>query len=126
MSTSMNTDLDGIRAAAQELHGKISDAAAKSSGAVKADLEAAGQKAKSVTASIKASVSAQNQAAQTDLKAAVAYLEEVQKHASEGLKNTGPAFQAAVRQTLADARASVQKVSEAVAATRSANSRTRK
>src|SRR5712672_1369497 len=96
---SMNKDLDRVRAAAQELHGAISDAAAKRSGAVKSDLEAVGQKAKAVTD-----------------------LEAVQKHAAEAVKNSGPAFQASIRQTLADARASVQKVSEAVAAKRSAES----
>lgn len=126
MSTSMNTDLDRIRAAAQELHRVISDAAAKGSGPMKADLEAVGQKARSLTASVKASISAQNEAARKDLQAAVADLDAAQKHASEAMKNSGQAFQASVRRTLADARASVQKVSEAVAATRSANSSTRK
>ena len=45
--------LDHIRAAAQELHGAISDAAAKRGGAVKADLEAASSKAKALTESVK-------------------------------------------------------------------------
>ena len=126
MSASMNTDLDQIRAAAQQLHGVISDAAAKSSGPLKGDLEAVGQKAKSVTASLKATISAQNEAAQTQLKGAISDLEALQKHASEALRSSGQAFQTSVRQTLADARASVQKVSEAVATTRSAKSQTRK
>lgn len=121
MSTRMNTDLDRIRAQAQQLHGTISDAAARSTGPLKADLEAAGQKAKAVTASVKASITAQNEAAQKQLKAAVSDLEAMQKHASEALKNSGQAFQTSVRQTLADARASVLKVSAAVAATRSAH-----
>jgi len=124
---SVNKDLDHIRAAAQELHGAISDAAAKRSGAVKSDLEAVGQKAKAVTESVKASVGVQNEATKKHLKEAVTGLEAVQKHAAEAVKNSGPAFQASIRQTLADARASVQKVSEAVAAKRSAEStKTRK
>jgi hypothetical protein len=46
----------------------------------------------------------------------------MQKHATEAIKTSGQAFQTSIRQTLADARASVQKVSEAVAAKRSAES----
>jgi len=124
---SVNKDLDRVRAAAQELHGAISDAAAKRSGAIKSDLEAVGQKAKAVTESVKASVDAQNEATKKHLKEAVTDLEAMQMHAAEALKNSGKAFQTSIRQTLADARASVQKVSEAVAAKRSAEStKTRK
>lgn len=116
----MDKDLKRVRAAAQELHGALSDAAAKRGGAVKADLEALGQKGKSVTESVKASLDAQNETAKKYLKGAVTDLEAMQKHAAEGLKTSGEAFQSSFRQTLADARASVQKVSEAVAAKRSA------
>jgi exonuclease VII small subunit len=123
----MNIDLDRVRAAAQELHGAISDAAAKRSGAIKSDVEAVGQKAKAVTESVKASIGVQNEATKKHLKEAVTDLEAVQMHAAEALKNSGQAFQTSIRQTLADARASVQKVSEAVAAKRSAEStKTRK
>lgn len=121
--TSTSKDLDQIRTAAQQLHKAISDAAVKRSDAIKGDLEAVGQKAKSVTASVKASIGAQNDATKQRLKEAVTDLEAVQKHAAEALKNSGQAFQASIRQTLADARASVQKVSEAVAAKRSAESK---
>lgn len=114
--------LDHVRASAQELHGAISDATAKRGGALKTDLEAASQKAKAVTDSLKSSIGAQTEATKKELKDAVTYLEGVQKHAAEGVKSSGHAFQAAVRQTLADARASVQKVSDAVAARRSAES----
>jgi uncharacterized protein YqgV (UPF0045/DUF77 family) len=128
MSTNMTSkDLDQVRAAAQQLHAAISDAAAKRGGAIKTDLEGVGQKAKSVTDSVKATIGAQNEATKKRLQEAVADLEAVQKHSAEALKNSGQAFQASVRQTLADARASVQKVSEAVAAKRSAEStKTRK
>ncbi len=124
---SVNKDLDHVRAAAQALHGAISDAAAKRGGAVKADVEAAAQKAKAVTESVKASMGVQNGVTKKYLKEAVTDLEAVQKHAAEALKDSGQAFQASIRQTLADARASVQKVSEAVAAKRAAEStKTRK
>ena len=127
VNMSTNKDLDQIRATAQKLHAAISDAAAKRGGAIKADLEAVGQKAKSVTDSVKATIGAQNDATKKRLQEAVADLEAMQRHNADALKNSGQAFQASVRQTLADARASVQKVSEAVAAKRSAEStKTRK
>jgi hypothetical protein len=126
MNTGTNRDLDQVRAAAQQLHASISDAAAKRGDAAKADLAAVGQKAKSVTDSVKATIGAQNEAAKKRLQAAVTDLEAVQKHAAEAMKSSGQAFQTSIRQTLADARASVQKVSEAVAAKRSESSKTRK
>jgi hypothetical protein len=114
--------LDHVRASAQELHGAISDATAKRGGALKADLEAVSQKAKAVTDSLKSSLGTQSEAAKKEIKEAIAYLESVQKHAAEGVKSSGHAFQTAVKHTLADARASVQKVSDAVAAKRSSTS----
>lgn len=113
--------LDHVRAAAQELHGAISDAAAKSGGAVKADLEAVARKAKAIAESVKA-LGAQGEATKKHLDEAVTNLEATQKHAGESLKSSDQAFQTSVRQALADASASVQKISEAVAAKRSAAS----
>jgi hypothetical protein len=121
---SVNKDLDHVRAAAQALHGAISDAAARRGGAIKGDIESVGQKAKSITESVKASIGVQNESTKKHLKEAVTDLEAAQKHAAEAVKNSGQAFQASVRKTLADVRASVQKVSEAVAAKRSAESTT--
>jgi fructose-specific phosphotransferase system component IIB len=115
--------LDDVRASAQGLHATISDAAAKRDGAVKVDLEAVSQKAKALTEAVKGSVGAQNEATKKHLAEAVTQIEAMQKHAAEGLKSSGQAFQTSVRQVLADARASVQKVSEAVAAKRSAESK---
>jgi len=121
MSTS--NDLDRVRAAAQQLHGVISDAAAKRGEVIKADLQAIPQKTKSVIESIKASMGAQKEPTKKSLAEAVKSLEATQKHAAESLKSSGKAFQTSIRQTLADARASVQKISEAVAAGRSAESK---
>jgi len=112
--------LDGVRAAAQELHGAISDAAAKRGDAVKADFQAIPLKAKAVMDSIKGTIGAQNEATKKQLAEAITHLEATQKHAAESLKNKGQALQTSVTQTLADARAAVEKVSEAVAAKRSA------
>ena len=113
--------LDNVRAAAQELHGAISDAAAKRGGAAKADLEAVSQKAKAATEFVKAAIGAQQQATKKHLEEAVTHLDAMQKHAAEGLKSSGQVFDTSIRKAVADARASVQKVSEAIAAARSAH-----
>jgi len=122
MSTNTAKDLDHVRTAAQDLHRALSDAAAKRGEAVKADLQAVAQKAKAVTESVKATISVQNEATKKHLQEAVVDFEALQKHTAEALKNSGQAFEASIRQTLADARASAQSVSEAVAAMRSAQS----
>ena len=114
--------LDHVRAKAQELHGAISDAAAKRGGAIKADLESVPQKAKAAMESIKATMGTQNEDVKKNLAGAVTHLEATQKHAAESLKSSGQAFQTSVAKAVADARASVQKISEAVAAKRSAQS----
>ena len=120
MDTNVKDALDHIRAATQELHGAISDAAAKRGGVAKADLEALAQKAKAATESAKGSLSTQHDAAKKHLADAVTHLEATQKQITESLKSSGQAFQTSVQKALADARASAQKVSEAVAAKRSA------
>jgi len=122
MDTNVKDALDHIRAATQELHGAMSDAAAKRGGVAKADLEALAQKAKAATESAKGSLSTQHEAAKKHLADSVTHLEATQKHITESLKSSGQAFQSSVQKALADARASAQKVSEAVAAKRSATS----
>jgi len=120
VKTKVKDTLDHVREAAQEFHGRISDAAAKRGGATKADLEAFAQKAKAVTDSAKGSLATQHEASKKHLSEAVSKLEATQKHVAEGLKSSGQAFQTSINHALADARASVQKVSEAVAEKRSA------
>jgi hypothetical protein len=114
--------LDKVRSSAQDLNAAISDAATKRGAAAKAGFDAIPQKIKAVNDSLKTSMAGQSEAVKKQLSGAVADLEAAQKHANEGVKATGQAFQASVRQTLADARASVQKVSEAVAIKRSGQS----
>ena len=120
IDTNIKDALDQVRAATQELHGALSDAAAKRGGATKVDLEALAQKAKAVTEFAKGAVNAQNEAAKKHLAEAVTKLEATQKHVAEGLKSSGQALQTSIKQALTSARASAQKVSEAVAAKRSA------
>jgi len=115
--------LSHVRAAAQELHGAISDVAANRGGDIKAQLEAIPEMAKAVMESLKSSMSAQSEAAKKSLAEAVTFLEATQKHAAESAKSSGQAVQTALRQALADARASVDKISEAVAAKRAAESK---
>jgi hypothetical protein len=120
MDTNVKDALDHVRASTQELHGAISDAAAKRGGAMKADLDALAQKAKAATESAKGSISTQKDAAKKHLADAVTHLEATEQHIGESLKSSGQAFQTSMQKALADARASAQKVSEAVAAKRSA------
>ena len=114
--------IDNVRAAAQELHGAISDAMTKRGGATKADLQAFGQKIKTVTDSAKSTLNTQNATVKKQMTDAVTQLEATQKIVNDGMKATGDKLQTSVRQALQDARASVQKISEAVAAQRSAAS----
>jgi len=118
--TQVKDAVDHVRASAQELYKAISDAAAKRGGAAKADLEAVPTKAKAAIDSIKGSMATQNAAAKKHLDDAVTSFEAMRKHAADGVKTTGKEFQTAVRQTITDARAAVQQVSEAVAAKRTA------
>ena len=120
--TEVKDAVDQVRSATQQLHKAISDAAAKRGGAVAADLQAVPQMAKAAVDSIRGSMAAQNEAARKHLAEAVTYLEATGKHAADGVRSSGKAFQTAVRQTIADARAAAQKVSEAVAANRTAGS----
>jgi hypothetical protein len=52
----------------------------------------------------------------------VTYLEATATHAAEALKSSGHAAETSIQQAIADARASTQKISEGVAAKRSASS----
>lgn len=120
--TKVKDAVDKARAAAQELHRAISDAAAKRGGAAKADLEAVPQMARAAIGSIKGSAAAQNGVAKAHLADAVKYLEATGNDAALAVKSSGKEFQTAVRRSIADARAAVQQVSEAVAAKRTAES----
>jgi hypothetical protein len=117
----VNTAPDHIRAAAQELHQAISDAAAKGGGAIQAELEAISRKATALTESIRISGAEQSEAAKPHLAKAATHLEATRKHAAEGLKSSGHAFEASIQQILVDMRGFAQEVSQAVAAARSAN-----
>ena len=124
--TRVHDALDNMRSAAQGLHQSISNAAAKRGGALKSDLEDISKKTKTVMDSIKSSMTGENEVAKGHLSEAIRHLEAAQKHASDGLKSSGRAFDASVKHTLSDARTTAQKLSEAVAAKRSALSKKQK
>jgi hypothetical protein len=118
--------IDHLRSAAQDLHKSISDATAKRSGATKAEIAGLSEKAKAVAQSAKASIDAKQGNAAKHLTDAVNHLEATQAHLSESLKATGVAFDTSVKKVLMEARASVQKISEAVAERRTATSGNKK
>jgi exonuclease VII small subunit len=118
--------IDNLRSAAQDLHKEITDAVAKKSGATKADIAALSEKAKSVAQSAKASIDTQKGNVAKHLTDAVKHLEATQANLNDSLKASGAALDASVKKVLAEARASVQKVSEAVAEKRAANSAQKK
>ncbi|HXB75874.1 MAG TPA: hypothetical protein VNX23_00460 [Bradyrhizobium sp.] len=114
--------IDNLRSAAQDLHRQITDAAARKSGATKADLAALTEKAKSLAKSVKASIDTQQGNVAKHLTDAITHLEATQANLSDSLKATGADLDASVKKVLVEARASVQKLSEAVAEKRAANS----
>src|SRR5450755_2460846 len=116
--TKFKDALDHVHAATQELHKSISDAATKHGGAVKADLEAFVQKTKAATESLKRSIGIQHEAVKKYLTEAATHLEATEKHIAEALQTSGHALQTSIGHALAQARASVEKVSEAIAAKR--------
>lgn len=114
--------IDNLRSAAQDLHKQITDAAARKSGTTKADIAALTEKAKSLAKSAKASIDTQQGNVAKHLTDAVEHLEATQANLSDSLKATGTALDTSVKKVLAEARASVQELSEAVAEKRAANS----
>ena len=111
---------DRIRAAAQELHGALSDAAAKHGQAVKDHLEAIPRRAAAVTESVKAVVGVRTEITKKHLEALARDLEAVEQQVGESLKSNGQAFHTALRQAIVDSRNAVTKISDIVAARRSA------
>lgn len=119
----VNDALNGVRTATQELHRAISDTLAKRASATRADVESVLKKAKDAAESAKSAMNSGRETAHGAIKQQLTQifdkLDSAQKHAADGLKNSGEAFQASLSKALADARAAVQNTSEAIAARRS-------
>ena len=120
--TKVRDALDHARAAAQELHGALSDAVAERGRAMEGDLEALPVKAEAIAKSIGASLDARAAATRQAVGEAVAYLEATAVHTTQAIRRSGHAAEQSIREAVGDARAAVQKISEAVAAKRSAAS----
>jgi hypothetical protein len=124
MTETKATDpLSKARAAAQDLHATLSDAASRRAGAAKADLEAVQEKTRTLIDSLKTSASTKQEAARKHIDEAMVNLESARKHAAEGAKSFGESFQGSVRKALAEARASAQNISEALAEQRASSSK---
>src|SRR5207302_615078 len=87
--TEVKDAIDHLRSSAQELHKAISDAAAKRSGATKADLATLTEKAKTVAQSAKASVKAEQGKVAKQLTDAVQALWQLDDGADITLHGTG-------------------------------------
>jgi hypothetical protein len=114
------SSLDGIRVATQDLHSAISDAAVKHHQASLDKLLKVVPQPAAIIAAVRAVIGAQTEVARKHLTEVVALLEGTEAQIAVSLKTTGQEFHTAIRQALADSRSAVQKVSEVVAATRSA------
>ena len=122
LPTTLKQALDEARAAAQDLHGALSDAVAKRGGAIKADLEAIPLQATAIAEQLQHALGAPGKVDNAAFDRAVVNLEATSAHVAKALKRSGKVAETAARHALADARASVQSLSEAVAVHRSATS----
>ena len=121
--TEVNVALDHARAAAQDLHAALTDAVARRGGAIKEDLDALPAKARAIVDSISRSAATQNDVTKKAVGEAVTYLEATATQIAVALQASGHAAEVAVKQAVVDARASVQSISEAVAAHRSSKAK---
>ncbi|KUR72000.1 hypothetical protein [Novosphingobium sp. FSW06-99] len=117
--TNLKDALDHARSAAQELHAALTDAVAKRGGAIRDDLVALPAKARAIVDSVSRSAAAQNVVTRQGVAEAATYLEATATHIAKALHAQGRAAEDALQQAVVDARASVQSISEAVAARRS-------
>ena len=117
--TKTQDPLQRVRAAAQELHAALSDAAVRDGHLLADDLKSVATKLKDVAVALEGAISEQTEVTRQHLGEAATWLDATQKHLEESLASKGEGLQAAVRKTLVDARAVVEKLSEALAAKRS-------
>lgn len=117
---SVKDALDHARDAAQELHGALTDAVTQRGGALKGHIEALSARARALGESV--ALSLENQGAQSKhaVAEAIGYLEATGTHLTEALENTGDTAEGLLQHAIADLRTALQKLSEAIAARRSA------
>lgn len=121
---SMRDDLDHVRKATQDLHQAIAGVLAKRAAATRADAEELVRQAKESAELAKSAIRSHYDAAEPQirqhLEEAVETLDAAQKQAWESAQRSGEEFRDFLTKALAEARASAQKISEAIAAKRSA------
>ncbi len=110
--------LDHARTTAQELYQALTDSAALRGGSIRADLETLPMKAKAIAESLKVSLGVQSVEVKKSVEEASAYLEASGARIAEALRSSGQAAEISIQQAIIDARTSVEKISEAVAAKR--------
>ena len=121
--TKVKDALEHGRAAAQEVHAALTDAVSVGGEALKGDLETLALQAKAIAVSIGGSLEAQTAATKKAIEEAAASLEGAAKHVKQALESSGQDAGRSIRNAIGDARAAVQKISEAVAEKRSAASK---
>jgi hypothetical protein len=110
--------LDHARQSAQDLHAALTDAATRRGGVLKADLAALPDQARAIERSVRHSLAAQNVITKQAINEAVATLHATHLHIAAALASSGQAAQTLIQQSIFDARVAVEKITEAVAATR--------
>jgi len=115
----VNNALDQMRIAAQDLHKALSDAAARHGEVLRADLEALPAQAKALEHTVRHSLDAQDVLTKDYIEKAAAYLHSTHTRIDEALKASGEAASGLIQSATFDARESLQKISEAIAAKRS-------
>jgi ElaB/YqjD/DUF883 family membrane-anchored ribosome-binding protein len=118
--TKARDTLDEARGKAQELHSAIIQALSSGAEAARSEVEAVVQKAQESADLAKAAMTLGYRAGEIrqQLQQAVDRLEDVRDCASRSVKGSGTEFRDSLTKALAEARSSVQHISEAVAAKR--------
>lgn len=120
MSTAMQDRLDNARQQAQELHKKIDAARAKNDEAMRAEFATISARARELSATVK-ELAAQDQAdMRQQLSDAAKALHESADHAKTATMEHQARLKEAAQASLGKAQVAVQKLSESIAARRSA------
>ena len=119
----MNTVSDAIdkaRSDAQDLHKKLMAATGKDRAAIKADLNTVAAGAQQLAASLKQTAQYQEPNAQQYLNDAASLMQDAANHAKNAAQAAAPEFASAKSKVIADVSGSLNNLSHAVAAQRSA------
>jgi len=113
MDAKIKEALADVRTSTQELNSAVSAAATLQADSMKAELQAAGARARAVADSVRAALGAQNDAARKHLQLAMTSLDAFQRHTEAALKQAGEAMCSAVGHAQDEAHACAKEVREA-------------